>query len=90
MYTGPGWDGVDFIHSSSYDAVFKISDQNSDDKTLIIYLLLNTVCKAISAFHSAPFSPPPASEQIGQCSVGWDLKLLCRSPELIKEILHTM
>lgn len=51
--TGLDWDGVGFPHSSSYDAIFWISDQNSIDNTLF-WQLLNSAysVKAFSLSHT--------------------------------------
>lgn len=37
-----GWDGVNFLHSSLYGTVIRISEQNSVDSTPMFYLLLNS------------------------------------------------
>ena len=51
--SGFGWDGVNFLHSSSYGGKFWICDQNNVDNTLMFLPLLNPV-KAFSVSHAAP------------------------------------
>lgn len=53
--TGFAWDGVGFPHSSSYDAIFWISEQNSIDNTLFWQLLNGAYSvKAFSVSHTVP------------------------------------
>jgi len=48
--TGCDWNRVNFLHSSSYDAMFWICEQNSLDDTLILQLLLSSTCTASRPF----------------------------------------
>jgi len=53
------WNGVNFLHSSSYAVVFYIYDQNSVNNTAVFQLLLNNAC--IAAIKAVSRSAPTAS-----------------------------
>ena len=49
--SGFAWDGVHFLHSRPYGAMFGICDQNGVDDRPVLELLLNHICTAsVKAF----------------------------------------
>lgn len=55
-YAGFGWGRVDFLHSSSYEAMFWVCARNGADNTGMFSLLLSSAYTASTPF--LPLAPP--------------------------------
>ena len=65
-HTGPGWDGVNFLHNSPYGAVFSIWDQTSAGNTTGFWLLLSSACTTSRLSSFLTLLLPGGRQEVGK------------------------